>query len=528
MKKMTLAVATTLCAVAGQQASAITLESFDSSTVSAFTSGSTAYDTMLRAYMRYVCSDGVNEYRANVTQPTAGVYTSTSILQSGYMCTLKNVSTVVTDANLRGKKVLVRKSSGDSGEGVVVGTGALTINFFADPVVTNSSVTNSVSNYTCAAGSSSAAAGVLGSIQQWSCTGVTAGAATTGAAGFADVEFSLLNQVITPKSTAASLSTNLQNYPIAANVWGIVVSKNLRDALQTAEGLTAGDDSEAGMPSIPPALVASILTGTITDWSALQNASGTALFSSPTTIYLARRPDSSGTQQSINATFLNKPCVGADTAMLGDNTGGVCGTAVAAGNVSVTVGQGTGNLLSCLTTLNGSTKYGIGFASTTNNPISAIDRTISVTHPAATQTDAGWRYIKIGGFAPTLLNASIGAYPYVTEGALGYQKSGATLPTGLAKNLIDELGTQLGQPNVLAAVNVAATQDSINNGTPPAPFYTGVMTSAANVNYLPTYPMTVANVNANPTLALTRAINGLNACQPLQNFSNPQQIGPNF
>lgn len=508
LKKICLAVASAIAAGASAQAPALTLEQFDGTTVNVFTAGSTALDGAIRSYMRYICQNKVDEFQATVTQPvTPGIYANNNVLQSMYFCTLSTNAAIVTNAALRGQKLLIRKSSGDSGEGVVVGGGALAINFLANPAVVSTTSVNNVSNYTCTSGASTAASGSLGSIQQWSCGAFGTTTSTTGPAGFADVEFSLLNQIITPKVPAATINGNLTNYGIAANVWGVTVSKNLRDALQTVQGLPVGDDNEAFMPSLPKTVLTSLFTGSISDWSLLTDNANVALTtrvapaSANTGVFLARRPDSSGTQTSFRAMLLNSPC--ATTAnFLPDNTGGVCGTAVA-GATSVTVNQGTGNLLSCLGTLNTQGKYGIGFASSTNRPIANFG--------ATNQTDAGWRYIKVGGVAPTLFNASQGRYDLLTEATLAYQTTGAQSPSGNPKALLDEMGTQLGQPTVLAAVN---SGNAVQNYASTV-WYAGVMTPGSNIAFSPTYPLSVAGVNGNPVLPTTRGTLGANSCQPV-------------
>ena len=423
----------------------------------------------------------------------------------------------MSNSTLRGKKVFLRKSSGDSGEGVVVGGGALTINFLANPLVVSTTTANNVSNYTCAAATSSAASAPLGTIQQWSCTAGTT-TTTTGPAGFADVEFNLLNSLITPKLTSAQLN-NLTSAQIAANVWGIAVSKNLYTALQNMEGIVASGaalDSEANMPSLDKELLNSLFTGINSDWSGLTSLTGTAIAapsSGDSGVYLARRPDSSGTQASIGVTILNFPCAGTAAAMLTDSSGGVCGTATP-GSTSVTVNQGTGNLLSCLGTLNTAGKYGVGFAGTNNRPVSTSG---TVT------TDAGWRYVKVNGVAPTLFNASTGRYDLVTEAVLAYQKTGAGLPTGNAKLLLDEMGVQLGQPTVLAAVNGGNATQNYAGTT----WFGGVLTPGSNTNFSPTFPLTISGVSANPVMAATRSFGGPNSCQPLQRFGASIPVSSN-
>jgi hypothetical protein len=514
-KKICLAIASAFAATAAGNASALTLNNFDAGTVNVFTAGATAFDGSLRDYMRYICVGGVDEFRANLTQPLAGqaplgnIYTVSTILQSAYFCALRSDSRI-TDTTLHGKKLLLRKSSGDSGEGVVVGGGSLNINFLANPTTTTigGAELDGASNYTCTLGASTGAIGSLGSVQQWSCTAFPTTNTGTTPAGFSDVEFSLLNQVLTPALSSTQL-TNTQppnSSAIAAQVFGVVVTKRLRNALQQVQGLTVDDDNEANMPSLRKSVVAALYTGNFFTWDSLTNSANVPIVDHPGVvdpverlIHVARRPDSSGSQMSMRVMALNNVCTTASQSFAGQ-TVAACGNSLDIGDETpaVSINQSTGALLSCLTTLDAAEKWGIGLASTSNRPKSGV-----------AGADANWRFIKVDGVAPTLLNASLGRYDFVTEGVLGW--NGVTnAPTGDPLKVLQEFGKQLGNPVILAGINGGnATQNYATT-----PWFAGVLTPGSSTLFNATYPITEASVNINPVMLMTKSALGPNSCQP--------------
>ncbi|MFN0317293.1 MAG: hypothetical protein ACKVQA_19905 [Burkholderiales bacterium] len=520
-KKICLALASAFAATAAGNASALTLNNFDAGTVNVFTAGATAFDGSLRDYLRYICVGGVDEFRANVNQsatggftPAGNIYSVNTILQSAYFCTLRSDSRIV-DTTLHGKKLLLRKSSGDSGEGVVVGGGSLVINFLANPVTDASA--DGASNYTCTAGTSSAAAGSLGTIQQWSCTAFPTTSTGTTPAGFSDVEFSLMNQVLVPALSPTQLAqSSSTTTPIAAQIFGVVVTKKLRDALQVVQGLTSGDDNETQMPSLRKSVVAALYTGNFFSWDSLTNSANTPIGSvagvtapAERLVHVARRPDSSGSQMSMRVMSLNNVCT--PTQGFAGQTVAACGTSldILDETPAVSINQGTGNLLSCLTTLDAASKWGIGLASTSNRPKSGVGG-----------TDANWRYIKVDGAAPTLLNATLGRYEFVTEGVLGWNGS-VNNPTGDVLKVLQEFSAQLDNPVILAGINGGnATQNYATT-----PWFAGVLTPGSSPAFNATYPITEAGVNANPVMLMTKSALGANSCQPHVMFNTvPVQV----
>lgn len=519
LKKISLAVASALAVGAAGQASAITLNNYTGATVNVFTAGATAQDGLIRAYMRLVCSNTVDEFQASITQPAAtiggNIYANTNpVLQSAYFCTISGTKIPA----LGGKTLLLRKSSGDSGEGVYVlhnVTGSTpAINYFGTPTAVATTVNpTGASNFTCATSASTAAGGGLQAIQQWSCTAFpTVSTATVG--GFADVEPGLLNSLLVPQ--LSSELGHLKTYNTASQLWGIATTKNLRNALQKVQGWTVGSDNEDQMPSLSQTLVSGILSGNIGTWdlltdknNAFDSITSTAGVTAPSSldVFLVRRPDSSGTMASIRSIFLNFPCGPGTQDIPTDNTGGTCGADP--GGLSVNVQQGTSGLLGCLKTLHGAGKWGIGFASTSNRPAATLG-------DVGGANDANWRWIKVDGVSPTLLNGATGRYKLQTEGTLSYRNDGVG-PTGDAKTFIDTVGAGLGTTDVLGPVN---TGGAGNQAYAAIPWQAGALVPASATSPTPDY----ANINTKPQSALTRSFNSANSCQPEIVFGTPTPI----
>ncbi len=513
-KQITLAVGLALAAGAAVQASALTLDQYDANTVNLYLSGSTALDPAIEAYMRVACSGSVDTYVASGIDQTTYVnaleniaqnvqflgpqtiYSTTAVKQTMYFCQLRNDATIANNT-LRGKKVLVRKSSGDSGEGIVSAIasfgGPL---FMASPTTTVAGVN---ANYSGPCGTSPTstigASGSLAAENFYTCSNATVPTAQQIAptvVGLADVEPPLINQFLSPQADLTV--TGIKSKSIAGNIWGIAVSKPFRDALQKAQGLTVASESEDQMPSLGRPALLSIIAGQIPSVNKLTDSTGTVLSSvagvtapASTTMFLVRRPDSSGTNTSIRSMLLGEGCTPGVAAMA-PATGTVCGTS------SVFTGQGTGDLLNCLDTLGTGNKWGVGFAATTNTP-----------------GTKAWRWIKVDAASPSLINTASGKYDLFTEATLQYIGDGSGNPnTGNANSnlLVTEIAGQLGQPTVLASINSA-------KGVQPGPWYAGVFTPAVNGGgFLPPTVISIANLNTNPTLPYSRSANGTNSCQP--------------
>lgn len=200
--------------------------------------------------------------------------------------------------------------------------------------------------------------------------------------GFSDVEAELFDSTIGGGDVSAR---GVQSDVGAGQVFGVAASVPLYRAMQAAQGKVQNDDP-VNAPSITKsqyvALAASggAMNG---DWTPL-------LGNNPGKVRIQRRVDTSGTQASSNAYFLQNPCSTAIGASLlpatpGDNIPGA---------YEVTLNSGSGNVKSALTSATNNPtateRYAIGVLSLENNW--RLD-------PAAS---AGYRFLAIEGVHPEL------------------------------------------------------------------------------------------------------------------------------
>jgi hypothetical protein len=200
--------------------------------------------------------------------------------------------------------------------------------------------------------------------------------------GFSDVESELFSTTIGGGDVS---SVGTQEDVGAGQVFGLAASVPLYRAMQAAQGKVQNDDP-VNAPSITKAQYVALagqggaMNG---DWTPL-------LGSNPGKVKIERRVDTSGTQASSNAYFLQNPCVAGVGAALfpatsGDNIPGA---------YEVTLNSGSGNVKTRLTSAtNASTeaeRYAIGVLSLENNW--RLD-------PAAS---AGYRFLAIDGVHPEL------------------------------------------------------------------------------------------------------------------------------
>jgi ABC-type phosphate transport system substrate-binding protein len=206
-------------------------------------------------------------------------------------------------------------------------------------------------------------------------------------------------------TSAAALLTSA--YPLTI-VFGIPVTTNVRNALQTAQGLTAGDESEAGMPSLTSAQINSLFTGKFTTWANLGINVGT-----DNSVYFVRRSATSGTTRAFDATFITDFCIPGATAISSATTLSTATltaqcTATGSGGTSALQAGTSDDMANCLSSFNNNGNVGaIGYLSTDYLP-GAAD---------------GYRWIKIDGYAPKLLNVVDGKWKDWSEEALNYVKA---------------------------------------------------------------------------------------------------------
>ncbi|HAZ61562.1 MAG TPA: hypothetical protein DCY89_08325 [Gammaproteobacteria bacterium] len=310
-------------------------------------------------------------------------------------------------------------------------------------------------------------------------------------AGYSDTPLNLFTaEVNVPDGvsvpSAAALGT-LVVKPINVALHGVIVTLGLRNALQQQQGLVVGSETEANIPNLSKAAVASLYQGRIADWTQIVH-NGVPLQVAPgfsSEVYLVPRNPGAAIQASINARILNvpsnprapgpkrqdfnlppyvyEPALPGDTDLIFHNFDR--GTAF-------NWVSGDGNTYSEAAGLR---RYAIG-----SQP---ADRNTGVAPPAASTTRGAlnYRHIKIDGAAPTLRNAHNGTYPLTVEAVIVYRSAstpGGAL-VGTKRLFVDELARRIGSPAVLAANNNNFWHDwgqtgflalSVNGHTPDATF----------------------------------------------------------
>jgi len=282
------------------------------------------------------------------------------------------------------------------------------------------------------------------------------GAVTTAATtyiGVSDVEPAFFTN-----SAANLTSTN-----VYALIFGVPVSLNLRDALQTqqiAAGTLAagcvGLETEACMPSLSSAQLQSAYTQGGQTWAGIGVS-----FAGP--IYVARRVNSSGTQKTFEALIAKtvngqgglKNCVVQDAAQtpfaflggsLGndDTAAGDPASACSSAPQPVFSGSGGGDVRACLIAHNAAGRGAIGMLTTEDK--------------ATTGSAAGnWRFVKVNGVTPNQVQTAAGNYPYWVESFLHSRTGGAFATTAALgyTSALFSLNRDLINPTLIAQINGA-------------------------------------------------------------------------
>jgi len=269
------------------------------------------------------------------------------------------------------------------------------------------------------------------------------------------------------------------------------------------------------MPSLSKDQLAAIYTANVTDWSLIKSAQSgsTATVSdvlSPAltdnTVYVERRVATSGTQLGFQAYFSGEGCLAAPNAFV---TGDVSTSkwpsksypAPTVGDVSggVTAGttranSGSGDVLDALISRNATGHAAIGLVSTEK----------------ATSASTDWHFIKINGFAPTVMNVVKGNYDLFYESTLQYRGSTVGGASGLVltqKTVADKIVSLLGNPASVSLLDASS-------GFAQTFGVAGLVGNAvANVAAQPQPPYTASGVLSNPVATSTRGPGGTpNAC----------------
>jgi hypothetical protein len=160
---------------------------------------------------------------------------------------------------------------------------------------------------------------------------------------------------------------------------------------------------------------------------------------------------------------------------------------------SVFAGLGTGDVRECLDAHAQFNRWAIGILS---------------TESVGNNGNRKFRFIKVDGAAPTLLNAYLGRWPHVTEQSMQWRRSlDSSLDTTHQGRLLNFIATNLGLPRVIAALNSGFIH-SWGQG--------GYLAPATSAFPAPAPPVTAESLRLNPIGSLSRSLGRLNDCgEPL-------------
>lgn len=371
--------------------------------------------------------------------------------------------------------VIIRNGSFGSGQGVsalVKGT---------TPVVditgtTVTSVFPDVNNATIKAAPATSTVAASGSFASYVLheLGTSTGLTTTVAmdAGVSDEEPAAFKNVFVPALSSSDLG-KLEVKGISGVIFGVPVTNVAYQRLQALQfasssvchpanagygGLgtaATAANSEACMPSLGRDTIAGIYSGTISDWSEVKSAQngtdsvasvditgdGTADALADTNIYIERRVSSSGTQVATATYFLNQNCA----------VGGASFTTNAENPSRVRENGGSSDVRNNLGVRQDAGLGAVGVLST--------ETVFAPTSGTASLTKS--RFIKVNGYAPSLLNVVKGNYDFYYESTMQYRKatvggiSALTSVTGgtAKKTMFDAIVARLGNPASVSKIN---------------------------------------------------------------------------
>ena len=450
---LSVAIGSAFAAAAGS-ALALAPGAFDPATIAqVYMSGATAQNGGIEAIVRRECQVGtLDSYAAGTTQRV-------------YICNSNgNFGTAGTPIAIH------KESSGGSSNGINPVKNSTTMAFLNLSLLTASNCPTSVS-VASVAGISPDTVG-LPAYTAYACatSGLTAGVVPQ--VGFSDVDPALF----------AIDGTGLNLYSPNQLMFGIAVTKDLRDALQTKQGLTSGSDSFDQQPTLASGQIAAIFNGTITTPAKLGIANATAAVGTnaadQTTIFVARRGTGSGTQATTDAYFLNSRItntanatsnfLAAQATVGGINYGGTGGTTVVDGNcgsgvvgptypvvlgsakIPVFAGSSNDQVVNCLNRHAAGNRYAVALLTMEYNQYAnPVNTTVSTSFPT------GFRFVAVDGAMPTIANVIKQKYTYFSEQVV---TSLSTLPAGIAATVRDTIVTKLGDPDVVSSINANFTK----------------------------------------------------------------------
>ena len=402
------------------------------------------------------------DYRVNISGATATTGTMFEVV-SNNLCDAASTISVYEDgsrnwavactvrAAFGGDDVLFRKADLGSGFGVTQVDESIPVALRDMTACTAAGTTRTVGSVT---------------VSEYTCSSATV--TDVPDIGISDLEPALFTGTLRAGGVDFKNITNMVVRPLSGLSFGVVVTTDLRDALQAAQGLTVGSDDEANMPSLTSIELRSLFTGAIRKWTdvgvnnggtfqdlfAVATAAGGIFVPTDDTVHICRRRAGSGTHAQIASLILGTNCA--------DNTRVMAqATLLPFLEPQVSATQGSSDMGRCMDNIGtgGSTAYtgdntysgkrvwGIGYQSTEKN---------------ATLSEA-YRFVKIDGYAPTLQNVHAGDYYDFAQSTLQRRGDSTFNPSittfGADADVIsmfDEIATVLGQASQLVPLNAAS------------------------------------------------------------------------
>ena len=357
--------------------------------------------------------------------------------------------------------------------------------------------------------------------------------------GLSDLEPDAFRGAFSPTLTSTEL-TALTVQGVAAVVYGIPVSQGLRDRLQSLSFSPASPchpghsaynvnaETEACMPNLTTAQLQSLMTGQRTSLCDFASPTAAAVNlctvttpSYPTplanngAVFVCRRTvnedlsdgsllvRSSSTQIAYETRLVGQGCVTGSQSFL-----------TAALDPSHTTESPTGGgVVACLNGHDVGNRGAIGVLSTQFKPL-AGDK---------------WRFVRLNGYAPTLLNAAKSNYDFFSEPTIqwrGVAVAGLPILAGEQLTAAKSIRQFLALPAILSTLNAAWVQSFGDAGFLRNLTYSNVGIPAP-VPPLNTGAGGLGDLRSNPTLKISRGLGDrLNICLPAGGSAGASQVVP--
>jgi hypothetical protein len=457
------------------------ISNYSTGTTDIYLAGSSAVDLALEKFIANSCVDNsLDSYRSDAGGKTYYLWT----------CETDGLGQHFT--GFANSKIAIHKNTNSSSDGV---------NLVVDtpPAAAFLQVNDIASTSSCAL-STVASTTTISAYNRYVC-GTTIGTAgvgslsTTATFGFSDSEPAQYNVAKIAQVTAA--------YPFSV-IQGVAVTKSLRDALQTQQGLVLGSEALADVPNLTSPQIQAIFTGRDT---ALSTAFGLPTTTSDNKVYLVRRSGGSGTTRSFDARQIGDICnaslqgITAGTTLVTSTISTQC-TTTALGGVQKLQAGTSDDLAACLSSYETNSAYGIGYLTTDYTPTAGD----------------GYRWVKIDGYTPSLKNVADGKYKMWSELSLNYNTTAGIA----ADNLAFYNTLKAASANAVFMGEVVKNLPQVTSGL----WTGGIIGAFPNTKnqagwglpvaaVLPVAGRTDSALLSNPANALTRATTtGYNLCAP--------------